>query len=169
MTITPTRVEQIAFTDKVSNAPARLVAKRGSGLQSTLESLKGKRIGVEQGSTQESYAKAVWGSKGVDVLSYQNQDQVYADLVVGRLDASLQGAIQASYGFLKTTAGQDYEFAGATLEDPGFFGVGDGLGLRKEDVALREDLNKALATILANGTYARINDKYFDFDVYGSR
>ncbi|WP_371319533.1 ABC transporter substrate-binding protein [Pseudomonas sp. PDM28] len=169
MTITPKRLEQIAFTDKVSNAPARLVAKRGSGLQPTLESLKGKRIGVEQGSTQESYAKAVWGSKGVDILSYQNQDQVYADLVVGRLDASLQGAIQASYGFLKTAAGQDYEFAGATLEDPGFFGVGDGLGLRKEDVTLREDLNKALATILANGTYARINDKYFDFDVYGAR
>jgi len=169
LTITPKRLEQISFTDKVSNAPARLVAKRGSGLQPTLESLKGKRIGVEQGSTQESYAKAVWGSKGVDVLSYQNQDQVYADLVVGRLDASLQGAIQASYGFLKTAAGQDYEFAGATLEDPGFFGVGDGLGLRKGDVALREDLNKALATILANGTYARINDKYFDFDVYGAR
>src|SRR5689334_24989963 len=159
MTITPKRLEQIAFTDKVSNAPARLVVRRGSGLLPSLESLKGKRIGVEQGSTQEAYAKAVWGSKGVDILSYQNQDQVYADLVVGRLDASLQGAIQASYGFLKTAAGQEYEFAGPTLEDRGYFGVGDGLGLRKEDVALREDLNKALATILANGTYARINDK----------
>lgn len=168
MTVTPKRLEQIAFTDKVSNAPTRLVAKRGSGLQPTLESLKGKRIGVVQGSTQESYAKAVWGSKGVDVLSYQNQDQVYADLVVRRLDASLQGSIQASYGFLKTAAGEDYEFAGATLDAPGFFGVGDGLGLRKEDVALREDFNKALATILANGTYARINNKYFDFDVYGA-
>ena len=33
MTITPKRLEQIAFTDKVSNAPARLVVKRGSGLQ----------------------------------------------------------------------------------------------------------------------------------------
>lgn len=169
MTVTPKRQEQIAFTDKVSNAPARLVVKRGSGLLPTLESLKGKRIGVEQGSTQEAFAKAVWGSKGVDVLSYQNQDQVYADLVVGRLDASLQGAIQASYGFLGTAAGKDYEFAGATLDDPAFFGVGDGIGLRKNDVALREDLNKALATILANGTYARINQKYFDFDVYGAK
>jgi histidine transport system substrate-binding protein len=169
MTITPKRLEQIAFTDKVSNAPARLVVKRGSGLLPTFESLKGKRIGVEQGSTQEAYAKRVWGSKGVEVLSYQNQDQVYADLVVGRLDASLQGSIQASYGFLKTAPGKDYEFAGETLDDPDFFGVGDGLGLRKEDVALREDLNKALVTILANGTYARINNKYFDFDVYGTK
>src|SRR5207253_8599780 len=148
MTITPKRMEQIAFTDKVSNAPARLVVKRGSDLLPTVESLKGKRIGVEQGSTQEAYAKAVWGSKGVDILSYQNQDQVYADLVVGRLDASVQGSIQASYGFLNKPVGKDYEFAGATLSDPNFFGVGDGIGVRKSDVALREDLNKALATIL---------------------
>ena len=108
MTVTPKRQTQIAFTDKVSNAPARLVIKRGSDLQPTVESLKGKRVGVEQGSTQEAFAKAVWGSKGVDVLSYQNQDQVYADLVVGRLDASLQGAIQASHGFLDTPRGKDY-------------------------------------------------------------
>ena len=169
MTVTPKRLEQIAFTDKVSNAPARLVVKRGSDLLPTVESLIGKRVGVEQGSTQEAYAKAVWGSKGVDILSYQNQDQVYADLVVGRLDASLQGAIQASYGFLNKPVGKDYEFAGTTLSDPKFFGVGDGIGVRKNDVALREDLNKALATILANGTYARINNKYFDFDVYGAQ
>lgn len=169
MTITPKRMEQIAFTDKISNAPARLIVKRGSDLLPTLESLKGKRIGVEQGSTQEAYAKAMWGSKGIEILSYQNQDQVYADLVLGRLDASAQGAIQASYGFLNTPRGKDFEFAGAALSDPVFFGVGDGIGLRKSDVALREDLNKALATILANGTYARINKKYFDFDIYGAQ
>ncbi|NBF13152.1 ABC transporter substrate-binding protein [Pseudomonas sp. Fl4BN1] len=169
MTITSKRQGQIAFTDKISNAPARLVSKRGSGLEPTVESLKGRRVGVEQGSTQEAFAKAVWGSQGVDILSYQNQDQVYADLTVGRLDASLQGSIQASYGFLDKPAGKDYEFSGGTLDNPEFFGVGDGIGVRKEDVELREDLNKALATIIANGTYARINKKYFDFDVYGAK
>jgi histidine transport system substrate-binding protein len=65
--------------------------------------------------------------------------------------------------------GKDYEFAGATLDDPQFFGVGDGIGVRKNDVELREDLNKALAAILADGTYERINKKYFDFDVYGAK
>ncbi|VTP95930.1 periplasmic histidine-binding protein HisJ [Pseudomonas aeruginosa] len=73
---------------------------------------------------------------------------------MGRLDASLQGAVQASYGFLDKPVGKDFELAGAVLDDPRYFGVGDGIGLRKEDVALREDLNKALATIRANGTYA---------------
>ncbi len=108
------------------------------------------------------------GRQGVRVVSYQNQEQVYADLVMGRLDASLQGAVQASYGFLDKPVGKDFELAGAVLDDPRYFGVGDGIGLRKEDVALREDLNKALATIRANGTYARINARYFDFDLYGT-
>jgi len=169
MTITPKRMEHIAFTNRISNAPSRLVTRRGSHLMPTAESLAGKRVGVEQGSNQEAYAKAEWGTKGVEIVSYQNQDQVYADLGMGRLDASLQGSIQASYGFLDKPAGKDFEFAGATLQDEKFFGVGDGIGLRKEDVELRDDLNKALATILANGTYARINKKYFDFDIYGAQ
>ena len=28
-------------------------------------------------------------------------------------------------------------------------------------------INEALKTIRANGTYKKINDKYFEFDVYG--
>lgn len=169
MTITPKRQEQIAFTHKISNAPARLVTRRGSGLLPSAESLKGKRVGVEQGSAQEAYAKANWASKGVEVVTYQNQDLVYADLLVGRLDASLQASVQAAFGFLNQPQGKDFEFAGAALDDPQYFGVGDGLGLRKQDQELRDDLNKALAEILANGTYAKINRKYFDFDLYGAQ
>ncbi|AIY41658.1 Lysine-arginine-ornithine-binding periplasmic protein precursor [Collimonas arenae] len=169
MTINQKRMEQIAFTNKISNAPARLVVKRGSDLLPTAESLKGKRVGVAQGSSQEAYALAVLRPAGVDVIAYKGQDQVYEDLIVGRLDASLQASIAASDGFLNKPQGKDFMFAGPALEDPKFFGLGDGIGLRKKDVALREDLNQALATILANGTYARINKKYFDFDVYGAK
>lgn len=52
MTITPQRRQQIAFSSKVSNAPARLVAHKGSNLQPTVASLKGKSVGVQQGSSQ---------------------------------------------------------------------------------------------------------------------
>ncbi|WP_024302085.1 ABC transporter substrate-binding protein [Pseudogulbenkiania sp. MAI-1] len=169
MMITPKRMEQIAFTNKVSNAPSRLVVRRGSSLQPTAASLAGKRVGVEQGSSQEAYAKAMWAPARVEIVTYQNQDLVYNDLVTGRLDASFQSSIQAESGFLKRPIGKDFTFAGAEFTDAKFFGVGDGIGVRKEDVALREDLNKALATIRANGTYKRINDKYFDFDIYGGK
>ena len=67
MTITPQRRQQIAFSSKVSNAPARLVAHKGSNLQPTVASLKGKSVGVQQGS-REAYAIALWRPAGVNVV-----------------------------------------------------------------------------------------------------
>ncbi|MBC8831417.1 transporter substrate-binding domain-containing protein, partial [Escherichia coli] len=72
---------------------------KGSPLLPTADALKGKRVGVEQGSAQADYAIANWQPAGVQIVSYQNQDQVYADLVSGRLDAAFQASIAASDGF----------------------------------------------------------------------
>ena len=75
----------------------------------------------------------------------------------------------ASDGFLKKPQGKDFAFVGAAIDDVKYFGQGDGLGLRKQDNDLRDAFNRGLATILANGTYQRINRKYFDFDIYGTK
>src|ERR1700737_267742 len=101
MTMTPQRAEQINFSSKLFNTPTRLVAKKGSNILPMPESLAGKSVGVEQGTIQETYAKTYWQPKGAKVVSYQNQDQVYSDLISGRLDAALQDAVQADIGFLK--------------------------------------------------------------------
>src|ERR1700736_5286072 len=106
MSVTNKRLQQIDFTNKISYSPTRMVAKAGSNLQPTADSLRGKNIGVEQGTIQETYAKTYFEPKGANVVSYQNQDQVYADLKSGRLDASFQDEVQANYGFLKTPLGQ---------------------------------------------------------------
>jgi ABC-type amino acid transport substrate-binding protein len=39
--------------------------------------------------------------------------------------------------------------------------------LRKGETALKTELNTAIKAIRGNGTYKKINDKYFKFDVYG--
>ena len=167
LTITPQRAQQIDYSAKMFDAPARMLARKGSPLLPTPASLKGKNVGVEQGSTQEAYAKAHWAPQGVNVISYQNQDQVYADLKSGRLDASLQDEAQAGFGFLKTPEGQGFEFAGPELEDPKILGSSAAIGLRKGDTDLRNALNNALAELLKDGTYKTIAKKYFDFDIYG--
>ncbi|WP_042303398.1 ABC transporter substrate-binding protein [Paraburkholderia kururiensis] len=167
MSMTPQRAEQIAFSSKLFNTPTRLVAKKGSGIKPTPESLAGKSVGVEQGTIQETYAKTYWEPKGAKVVSYQNQDQVYADLLSGRLDAALQDAVQADIGFLKTPRGAGYEFVGKDLVDPKILGNGAGIGLRKEDTDLKAKIDKAIAEILKDGTYKKLEKKYFDFDVYG--
>ncbi|CAM2195461.1 ABC transporter substrate-binding protein [Paraburkholderia sp. A1RI_3L] len=167
MSMTPQRAEQIAFSSKLFNTPTRLVAKKGSGIKPTPESLAGKTVGVEQGTIQETYAKTYWEPKGAKVVPYQNQDQVYADLLSGRLDAALQDAVQADIGFLKTPRGAGYEFVGKDLVDPKILGNGAGIGLRKEDTDLKAKIDKAIADILKDGTYKKLEKKYFDFDVYG--
>ena len=167
MSMTPAREEQIAFSAKLFNTPTRLVAKTGSGIKPTAESLKGKRVGVEQGTIQEAYAKAHWAPAGVEVVPYQNQDQVYQDLLAGRVDAALQDAVQADIGFLKTPRGKGFSFAGGDLEDPATLGSGAGIGLRKEDTALKTKIDGAIAGMIKDGTYKKIEKKYFDFDVYG--
>ena len=163
MTITPQRAEQIAFSAKLFNTPTRLVAKKGSSLAPTADSLKGKSVGVEQGTIQETYAKENWAPKGVNVVPYQNQDQVYADLISGRLDAALQDEVQADLGFLKTPRGAGFQFAGKEIPTGAA-----AIGLRKEDTDLKTKIDKAIADMIKDGTYKKLESKYFDFDVYGS-
>ena len=167
MSITPKRLEQIDFTNRIYITPGRLVAKAGSPLKPTLDSLKGKRVGVQQGSTNESYAKTYWAAKGIDVVSYQSQDLAYADLVSGRIDATLVDMLEASESFLKKPQGKGYAFAGEAIKDEKVYGVGAGIGIRKEDKDLKIALDGALAKLKANGSYKKILGKYFDFDISG--
>jgi lysine/arginine/ornithine transport system substrate-binding protein len=167
MSVTEKRLQQIDFTNKISYSPTRMVAKSNSDLQPTAESLRGKSIGVEQGTIQETYAKTYFEPKGVNVVSYQNQNQVYADLKSGRLDASLQDEAQAGAGFLKTKEGQGFEFCGPELNDPKILGNAAAIGIRKGDTDLKNALNEALAELLKDGSYQAIAKKYFDFNIYG--
>jgi len=167
MSITPARLKEIAFTQKIYGTPARLVGKKGSNLAPTAESLRGKRVGVFQGTTAETYAKGEWMGKGVDVVTYQSQDLVYADLINGRLDTAFQDAVTAEAGFLKQPIGKRFEFNGPEVNEESYFGVGAGIGLRLDDTELKAQMDTAIADMLADGTYAKIAAKYFDFDIYG--
>ncbi len=168
MTVTPARQQQIDFSSEMFNEPTSLVVKKGSGLTPMAASLKGKTVGVESGTIQESYANAYWKPAGVNVVSYPGQDQVYADLLSGRLDASLQDSVEADYGFLKTPKGAGFSFGGNVTYDPkDVLGSYIAIGIRKDEPMLKAKIDKAIAAIIANGTYKKIEAKYFNFDVYG--
>jgi lysine/arginine/ornithine transport system substrate-binding protein len=169
MTVTPVRAQQIDFSSEMYNEPTALIAKKGSGLKPTVESLKGKTVGVEAGTIQETYAKTYWQPNGVTVVSYPGQDQVYADLLSGRLDASLQDSVEADYGFIKTPKGAAYMIAGDVKSDPkDVLGSYIAIGLRKDEPELKAKIDGAIATILKNGVYKKIEAKYFNFNVYGN-
>ena len=50
------------------------------------------------------------------------------------------------------------------ITDPAYVGEGVGMVLRKEDTALLAELNEALAAIIANGTYQKINEECFSLN-----
>jgi arginine/ornithine transport system substrate-binding protein len=166
MSITPERLKAVDFSDKYYNTPARLVTRADATFEATPAGLKGKRIGVQRTTIHDRYASATF--KGSEIVRYAKQDEVFLDLVSGRIDATLADSVAADQGFLKTPAGKGFAFRGPNFDDPAFFGIGAGIAVRKGDKALQTRLNEALAAIRADGTYKKLNDKYFDFDVYGA-
>ena len=79
MSKTEERATAIDFSDKMYGNFEALVVRGGSALVALPESLKGKRIGVLQGSTQETYARKHW-TTGIEIVPYASQDQVWNDL-----------------------------------------------------------------------------------------
>ena len=73
MNATEQRRQAIDFTTIIYRVPTQLIARTGSGLLPTPESLKGKRVGVLQASIQETFAKAHWEPAGVAVVAYRTR------------------------------------------------------------------------------------------------
>jgi len=166
MSITEDRLKVVDFTDKYYNTPSKIVVRNDIKFTDPA-SLKGRKLGVLKGSTQEKYANGELKKVGVIVTPYEAQDQVYLDIKSGRLDGTVADVIEVTGGFLSKPEGKDYGVVGPELYIPKYFGTGAGFALRKGETALKAELNDAIKTIRANGTYKKINDKYFKIDVYG--
>jgi len=161
--ITDERQRVIAFSKPYYNTPARLVAKAGVKLDPTAAGLKGRKIGVQRGTTHEAYATKTFTQS--EIVRYGSQDQVFLDLKSGRIDATLMDTPAADFGFLKKPEGKGFAFTGPAIEDK-IFGVGTGVGMRKADEAtLGRKFNAAIDALQANGTFKKLADKYFDYDI----
>jgi polar amino acid transport system substrate-binding protein len=166
MSITAEREKTISFSDKYYNTPTGIIGNKDDKFGATPEDLAGKVIGVQVSTVHADYAKKHFGDKAAEVKEYQTQDEANQDLAAGRIDAIQADAI-ALDAFLKSDAGKCCDYKGDVADDPAVLGAGVGIGLRKEDTALKDKLNAAIKAIRANGTYDTFSKKYFDFDIYG--
>lgn len=153
MTVTDARKKVIDFSSEVFSSPTAMVFRPGTEL------VKGTAVGYLQGSTQETYARQVLVNEGMKVVAYADQEQVYADLVAGRLQASLQDAQQAQSGFLHSPQGVG--FALGPLIESELMPSQSAIGIAKGNQALKALLDKGLAALHADGTYARLQEQYF--------
>ena len=167
LSITEERKRVIDFSDRYYKTPSAIVVKKGT-VYANPASLKGKRIGVLKGSTQEKWAMGELKPAGVTVVPYEAQDQVYLDIKAGRLDGTVADKVEVHGGFLRKPEGKDYGYVGPDQYETKYYGDGIGIGMRKGQKDLKDQINKAIKTIRSNGTYNQIAKKYFDFDPYGN-
>ncbi len=164
MSITAERKKKVDFTDKYYSSPATFVAPKNTDITDiSPKALAGKTIGAQSSTIHSNYLEDNY--KDSKLKFYKTQDEVNADLAAGRLDAQLADKL-VLFEWLKTKAGQCCKFVGPGITDKRWFGEGAGIAVRKEDQDLKAMFNKALKEIIADGTYKKINMKYFPFSIY---
>lgn len=165
MTITDERRKAVDFTDPYYDVPSRWVGKAGTVKDHSPEALKGKKIAVLRNSPRAKHVADLY--KGSEVLLVNKETDVYLELAAGRADVGFGSSVVSAESFLKKPEGKGYVQIGSVVN----LGAGSGVGIavRKNEDGLRGKLNDALKSILADGTYKKLADKYFDFDVSPNR
>ena len=117
----------------------------------SLEDLAGKKIGVQQGTTGESYARDNAGD--AEVVSFQTDAELFPALQAGAIDAVLQDLPVN----LDHTDGGAFTIS-ATYETDEVYGF----AMKKDgSEELASAVNAQLAELRNNGKYQELYDKYF--------
>jgi arginine/ornithine transport system substrate-binding protein len=163
MTITEERKKAVDFSSAYYDVPSRWVAKAGAFTEATPASLKGKKIIVLRNSPRARFVQENF--KESEVLLVAKETEVYLELSAGRGDIGFGSSVVSSEAFLKKPEGKGFAQVGEPVILDRTGGAGVGIALRKNEDELRGKINAAIKTIRENGTYKKLADKYFDFNV----
>jgi polar amino acid transport system substrate-binding protein len=168
MSITDERKKTVDFTDKYYQTPASIAVPKDSKLTNVdPASYKGLTVGAQSSTIHSNYAEEVLAKQGASIKLYPTQDEANLDLSSGRLDAIVADKVVLTE-WLKKDGKDCCKLVGDidVVKYKNFFGEGVGGAVRKEDADLKALLNKAIAEVRKDGTYEKIEKKYFDFPIY---
>jgi polar amino acid transport system substrate-binding protein len=165
MEVTDERSQKIGFTKPYIRMPSTFImVQAGDSLEATPEGLAGRTIGVEAGGPHEAFLLSTY--KESQLHTYATLEEAVLDLAQGRIDVAF-GDKDAIMDFLNTRKeGHCCKWLADVARDPDYFGDGVAIGLRKEDGELKSLFDKAIDEVVADGTYARLRARYFDFEIY---
>ncbi|MFZ3453600.1 basic amino acid ABC transporter substrate-binding protein [Arthrobacter sp. 7Tela_A1] len=150
MSVTPEREDKMAFSEPYYDSLQSLLVPADSSVES-LEDLAGKKVGVQQGTTGEAYARENAGD--AEVVSFQTDAELFPALQAGAIDAVLQDLPVN----LDHTDGGAFTIS-ATYETDEVYGF----AMKKDGSAdLVAAVNAELAELRSNGKYQELYDKYF--------
>ncbi|HKU09728.1 MAG TPA: ABC transporter substrate-binding protein [Sinomonas sp.] len=148
--ITPQRQQTVDFSDGYLAGYLTVLTAKTSSVTST-DSLKGKRLGVVQGTLQETYAMKNFPE--ANLVRFPDNNSAVAALNSGTIDAH----------FLDYEAAKDYvsKFGLKDAVDIPSFDAPAGFAIAKNKPALKDAINKALKAAMADGTWKRLYQKWF--------
>ncbi len=155
MSVTPERAQQVAFTDPYFSNALVFLAKKDS----TFDPAKVTDINAHSIAAQRSTISSQWLENTypkADMKLYDTLSNAFLDLGAGRVDAMISDKLPA-IEWLSSTSGSNYVLKGAEIDINDNFAI----AVRPNDEALQAKINTSLSNIKANGTYDKINQKYF--------
>ncbi|MBJ6802632.1 amino acid ABC transporter substrate-binding protein [Geomonas propionica] len=157
MTITDERKKEVAFTKPYKMDGQVAVVRFADKKIKKLADLKGAKVGVQKGSSAVEAVKKLPAAPA-EVREYEDNPKALLDLESDRLDTVI---IDDATGrdFIAKRPGKFRILPGNITKEP--FGV----AFRKEDVELREAVQKTLDKMVKDGTMAKISKKWFGEDI----
>jgi len=158
MNDTKERQQQIDFVDYFSSGITIMVQKGNPEGITGPDSLCGKAVAVVQGTSHQKFAAAQSekcaqaGQAAVNVTATDSDTQNQNQLRTGRVVAILNDLPSAAYISRTAANGNAFE----VVPGPPIEGGPYGMGFAKDDVALRDSVEKALGELMADGTYTEI-------------
>jgi ABC-type amino acid transport substrate-binding protein len=150
MTHTIERDRTIDFSITYYTGGQALLVKSDSDING-LESLAGKQVAVQQGTTLEANIAAA--APEANLIGFKDYNSAWLALVQGRADA-LTGSLNILQGFAKENP--DYQIVGEIFSTEPF-----GIGVRQGDSAMRDIVNETLQEMWKSGEYSEIYVKWF--------
>ena len=154
MAITDERKKAVNFSDPYYVSGAQLIVLKGSTIKDT-GGLRGKVVGATLGETYGDFIKE--NVPGVTrVATYKGGvPNLLLELKNKRIDAFVSDRLVGLYA-IKQAGHTDAVLAGKLL-----FQEEMGIAVQKDNTELLKDVNRALAQMMADGSYAEISRNWF--------
>jgi polar amino acid transport system substrate-binding protein len=158
MSITAEREKEISFTKPYIMEKQVIVVKADNKKIKGLKDLgESTIVGVQLGSTSEE-ALAKLNKKFKEIKKYDTNTTAFMDLKIGRIDALAVDELVGRY-YLAQRPGEYAVLSESLLSEP------IGIGIRKEDVSLKDKIQKTLDAMFKDGTMKKISIKWFGDDI----
>ena len=160
--ITDKRKENMLFSEPyMDNRQSVFVAKNGKVAVAGEADLAGKTIGTQSGGTTEEYFenKPELKASMKEVKYYPDYINAFMDLENGRLDAVVGDEIIGRYYISKHP--DEIQAIDTVIGTVSQFGI----AFRKDDQKLRDEVQKVFDEMKADGTVAKISEKWFAKDI----